>query len=146
MMIMTNQIEDILGQKVQSQLEQPLSGLQSGAQLFFKHEKGESFSTRIRLSHPEAPHLPSYNILWITEDGQFMLISPIRIDPDSDDEPSIRVLVKLVAPNAFEILQPNFVANSIAVTRQDIERKINQEPGELDRHLQCMISKYLTLA
>lgn len=146
MMIMTNQIEDILGQKVQAQLEQPLSGLQAGAQLFFKHEKGESFSTRIRLSHPEAPHQPSYNILWITEDGQFMLISPIRIDPDSDDESSIRMLVKLVAPNAFEILQPDVVANGIAVTRQDIERKINQEPGALDHHLQRLISQYLSPA
>lgn len=146
MMIMTNQIEDILGQKVQAQLEQPLSGLQAGAQLFFKHEKGESFSTRIRLSHPAAPHQPRYNILWITEDGQFMLISPIKIDPDSDDESSIRILVKLVPPNAFEILQPDFVANGIAVTRHDLERKISQEPGDLDSHLQCQISKYLTLA
>lgn len=144
MTIMTIHIEDILGPQVQHQLERPLDGLQPGAQLFFQHEKNERLSTHIRISHPEAPHSPSYNILWITDDGRFMVIAPIRIDPDSYDEPSIRVLVKLSAPNAIEVLPPAIIAEKTTSLRKEIEKMIDRDPATFDSYLTCQVAKFLT--
>ncbi|MCC7531671.1 MAG: hypothetical protein IT342_24420 [Candidatus Melainabacteria bacterium] len=143
---MTIQVKNIMGQEVIASLEATLDKLQAGDQVFFLHEQKDPISWRIRLSHPEAPHQPGYNISWITENGLFMLISPLRIDPDSYDGPDIRVLVRLVAPNAFEILSPDRVAEGAAAARLEVERALSQGSASLEKHLNCQISKYLTPA
>lgn len=140
---MTIQIENIMGRETTVSLEATLDKLQAGDQVFFVREKRVPNSTHIRLSHPEAPHQPGYDISWITEDGQFMLISPLRIDPDSHDGPSIRTRVKLVAPNAFEILPTIHLADGLCAARLEIETAVKQGADSLEQYLNYQISKYL---
>lgn len=137
------ELENIMGQEVSASLESPLDHLESGAQVFFLHENASANATHIQISHPQAPHRPDYSVAWISEDGQFMLIAPRRVDPDSDEGPSTRTLVKLVAPNAFEILTPDRVLVAATSVRREIESKIGEGGAALEKHLQILASKYL---
>lgn len=143
-MVIMIKLENVMGQEVSTSLEQPLDSLEPGAPVFFLRDGQSAESTHIRLSHPQAQHQPSYHISWITEDGQFMLISPRRVDPDSDDDTDVRTLVALVAANAFEILPADRLTAGAAIMRREIERLIDQGPTALEQHLHTQVVKYLS--
>jgi len=137
------QLSNIMGEEVSASLEPPLSHLEAGAMVAFQRRSLSSTSSQILLCLEQALHEPRYDIAWITEDGQYMIITPMHIDPDSCEGRDIRTLVKLTASNSFEILTAEVVAALAAKMRSEIESELRLGDNAFTQHLSSLISKYL---
>lgn len=137
------QLSNIMGEEVAASLEPPLSQLEAGARVAFQRCDLASASSQIFLCLEHALQQPRYDIAWITEDGQYMIITPMHIDPDSCEGPAIRTLVKLTASNSFEILAAEVVAEVAARMRLEIENKLHLGEDAFTHYLFSSILKYL---
>ncbi len=133
----------IMGEQVRSSLEAPLSNLAKGATVMFHRRGIGRNSSQITINHEQAAHHPSYDISWITEDGQFMILTPMSIDPDANEGPDIRTLVKRTAHNACEIVSTDEVVEAAAIARREIEDKVSLGVAALQEYQSALIAKYL---
>ena len=93
--------------KASAKLPGALHGLAPGSEIAISSKSLSGQTVLIKLSHPLAPHQPSFQVLWILESERrrFALIEEVSlIEPDDLPEPSVQALVEIHDGNTIAVI------------------------------------------
>jgi hypothetical protein len=88
-------------------------------------------SLTIKLSHPLAPHQPSFHVQWVFQVGnrRFALLEQESfIEPDDRTEPDIQTVVEVIDGKTIAVIADGDFANALPVLKEAILERRSLAP------------------